>query len=905
MAQDETEVAKKQTARSRKGGGAASNPHPAEAESKAETIEPKKLTAKNIVLFSDGTGNSSGKLFKTNVWRMYEAVDLGPSPPDRRDQIAYYDNGIGTSTFKPMAILSGIFGIGLKRNVLHIYRYACRNYRPGEGQRPGQETTVEGDYIYAFGFSRGAFTVRMLIGLIADQGLVPYDGELDLLRKSAAAYRRYRDGYPRYPFSPMRPILWVWRNAGDWWARLRGTERYDSAANYKPVIKFVGVWDTVAAYGGPIAELTRAVDNWVYRLSLPNHQLHERVQKARHALAIDDERDSFQPLLWDEVHEHALVERRIAGSGSLGSWITSDRLDQVWFCGMHADVGGGYPDESLSYVSLLWMIEEADKAGIRTLETITEPYRALANSFGPMHDSRAGLASYYRYQPRKIAAWLDPVDNATLSLRDPEIEVDGKPRGLLTHVKIHESVIARIASGTDRYAPFSLPANFSIHPPGELGEHLAFIDSGGRHQLREAGRPDMVDPEAEARLSDPKRTRWACDNLGSVWDRVWCRRVLYFATLACSLLLLAMPLWVGKFFAAPWLNDGRNWGGEIIDLGRLAAPRFLGGWIRVYEHNLLYTIILVALIWILSSTSAKRELALRDATRAIWHQVLTAKSADELQNDRTVSWIERIRTSAIYQRGLQIVKWHVLPNIVGPAILAMMLWALGGIVTQSILPELEEGSSLCPKPTGKTELTMISRDFTTKALCNPTAVSVRRGQEYEVSLYVVDDWFDGSTAASPAGLRVSDYSNAAGYLGVPYKRVIEAGYLQPVIEIRPPHAFMNKVYIYPLVLTNQLDDPKLYRGSFVAQESGDLDLFANDAVLPITGSWAGKYNIRYFYERSGSPAGNRGTACVLITRKGEGGPVRVVSKECLKAAQQARVAEADKSAPPVVPYLQQ
>src|SRR3954463_12817146 len=74
---------------------------------------------KSIILLSDGTGNSSGKLFKTNVWRMYEAIDLGPSPPGMRDQIAYYDNGVGTSTFKPLAILSGVFGIGLKRNVLH------------------------------------------------------------------------------------------------------------------------------------------------------------------------------------------------------------------------------------------------------------------------------------------------------------------------------------------------------------------------------------------------------------------------------------------------------------------------------------------------------------------------------------------------------------------------------------------------------------------------------------------------------------------------------------------------------------------------------------------------------------------------------------------------------------------
>jgi hypothetical protein len=109
---------------------------------------------RNIVLLSDGTGNSSAKLMKTNVWRMYEAVDL-----TKGDQLALYDNGVGTSSFKPLAILGGALGWGLKRNVRTLYMFACANYQPG-------------DRIFAFGFSRGAFTIRVLMGLIADQGLI-------------------------------------------------------------------------------------------------------------------------------------------------------------------------------------------------------------------------------------------------------------------------------------------------------------------------------------------------------------------------------------------------------------------------------------------------------------------------------------------------------------------------------------------------------------------------------------------------------------------------------------------------------------------------------------------------------------------------------------------------------------
>ena len=206
---------------------------------------------KTIVLFSDGTGNSSAKLFKTNVWRMYEAVDLGPPPSDRRPQIAYYDDGVGTSSFKPLAVLGGVFGYGLKRNVLDIYKYACRNYR-------------EGDDLYAFGFSRGAFTTRLVVALIAEQGLVPSTDEGELDRLARCAYREFRRCW--LPRRLQWPTLAV-RKIRDAYLWLRG-KRYDKSQNCAPDIRFVGVWDTVSAYGGPIVEVTRAIDNWIFPLSM-------------------------------------------------------------------------------------------------------------------------------------------------------------------------------------------------------------------------------------------------------------------------------------------------------------------------------------------------------------------------------------------------------------------------------------------------------------------------------------------------------------------------------------------------------------------------------------------------------------------------------------------------------------
>src|SRR4051812_15146039 len=138
-----------------------------------------------IVLFSDGTGNSSAKAEKTNVWRMFQALDQR-----RSDVRAMYDDGVGTSRNKYLAALGGVFGWGLKRNVIHLYKFACRNHQNDK------------DEIYGFGFSRGAFTIRVLVGLIVEEGLVTFRSEDELDRNARAAYRHYRS--KRFPsWSPI------------------------------------------------------------------------------------------------------------------------------------------------------------------------------------------------------------------------------------------------------------------------------------------------------------------------------------------------------------------------------------------------------------------------------------------------------------------------------------------------------------------------------------------------------------------------------------------------------------------------------------------------------------------------------------------------------------------------------
>ena len=116
---------------------------------------------KRIVVCSDGTGNTAIKGRGTNVFKLFEAVDLDSHryDPTVTPQIAIYDDGVGTEDFKPLKLLGGATGWGLSRNVKHLYAELVRVYDPG-------------DEIYMFGFSRGAFTVRTLVGLIATCGLI-------------------------------------------------------------------------------------------------------------------------------------------------------------------------------------------------------------------------------------------------------------------------------------------------------------------------------------------------------------------------------------------------------------------------------------------------------------------------------------------------------------------------------------------------------------------------------------------------------------------------------------------------------------------------------------------------------------------------------------------------------------
>ena len=470
---------------------------------------------KRLVLFSDGTGNSSAKAEKTNVWRLFQALDQATF-----DQLAKYDDGVGTSSNKYLAALGGAFGYGLKRNVIDLYKFVCRNY---DGDA--------GDKIYGFGFSRGAFTIRVVAALIATQGLVKARSESELHAMAVTAYRQYRGER----FKSYSPLVIVGRWLRDYvlmpWSGIARRKHRQTRAPGSVPIEFLGLWDTVGAYGMPIDELKWGFDKLIWPMVAVDRHLSPVIQHCSHALALDEQRQTFTPTLFDESFEAAEVKAGRVASG---------RLTQVWFCGVHSNVGGGYPEDKLSLVTLDWIASQAVAAGLRFDQAMLAESSAERSGYARIYDSRAGVAAYYRYRPRTT-------------------EMGCYPSGEPIRPIVHGSVIMRLAKGSDAYAPISLPAEFDVlAPDGQLipmhgfpygDKGLALRDDRPKSSMA----PDhLVDERVKtliAAIGDLQVSPPEPELVEQVRDTVWWRRVTYFATLAATLMLVGFPFAAG-FYAA-------------------------------------------------------------------------------------------------------------------------------------------------------------------------------------------------------------------------------------------------------------------------------------------------------------------------------------------------------------------
>jgi len=793
---------------------------------------------RNIVLLSDGTRNSSAKIFKTNVWRLFQALDLR----DAARQVAFYDDGVGTSSFKWWAAFAGIFGIGLKRNILDIYCFCSRNYQPG-------------DRIFGFGFSRGAFTIRVVAGLIARLGLAPYDGDEAALRERAiAAYRYYRK--TNTAKTAARFHLHVLRAIRDFVSHtMLGKPRYEDI-QFVAVdrIEFLGVWDTVDAYGGPIEEIVRAIDYWYWPLSLPDRFMNGKIQRGCHALGLEDERDAFKPVLWDDRYvkttdglvpmTQGWTAPRVE-SGQL-ALIDEERMSQLWFVGVHSDVGGGYPQDGLSFYTLDWMIDRARVYGLELRSEPTAQLAPLANRFDKLNDSRRGFASYYRYKPRKLADIYN-LPPYRLSMKgdwrhirqlfngqpDPEREVErqlaNKTAALLPRPdpKIHQAVFDRVDACTDGYVPIVIPRDYQVT------DKSGAIRSHSRETLDQA--------------------QWRANRQEQVWDLVWKRRVAYFATMFGLLVLFCMPL---LQHSCPGLGAGSPFAFLIpaVDAAANYLPGLLKPWFDAFREGPERLFAGVVFVGVLSIYGTSMQERIRDRMRGIWRTPHTqaTQPAD--------SGIYRLRSAGPYKAIYYVLTHWTLPSIFALVILGMLLvllWYAVSALSRVSFVAYDVTGHVCQRSEAAVEVTTEAKTFVfaTSAPCTATRLMVVRGKTYDVSLVVKDAWEDvgrdpgKAIATGPNGFG-SDKASWKMTAGLPYRRLIASNWFATVIRIGDS-GFGEIVPSFESTECQCVETPTHYKTSFTAKRDGELFVYVNDAINILAG-------VDRFYN------GNKGTAELSI-----------------------------------------
>jgi len=296
---------------------------------------------KRIAVFLDGTWNTVND--NTNVWRMKSLCAVGP------DQICYYSAGVGTQHGERLS--GGMFGYGLDDEVIQAFEWLIENYNPG-------------DRIYIFGFSRGAFTARSLSGFISKCGLLKPGVPISLKQ----LYDRYRKG------AAVNTIRALINHPPD---KLSLEDQWLKKYSMDIPIFFQGVYDTVGALGVPFGNIP-IISRSNY--SFLETDLRINNDRAYLAMSIDEHREAFAPTLWTKTVEKGVdtyAPRPL------------DQVEQRWFVGAHADVGGGYQNGLLAQIPLRWLMQKAQSHGLIFKESVDVDGD---ENQAPIHDSFATMA---------------------------------------------------------------------------------------------------------------------------------------------------------------------------------------------------------------------------------------------------------------------------------------------------------------------------------------------------------------------------------------------------------------------------------------------------------------------------------------------------------------------------------
>jgi uncharacterized protein (DUF2235 family) len=266
--------------------------------------------SKRIVFCADGTWDNSGK--NTNAYKIFKALTTTAG------QVPYYDDGVGADGLPIEKLAGGAFGTGLFQKIKDGYTKIAQVYE-------------KGDELFLFGFSRGAYTVRCLAGMIAICGLPTADFTDEVVETAFQAYRN----------KDQRAELLAQIN--------KTCNLFDAK------LTMVGVWDTVGSLGIPA--IFGGVSPLIY--GFLDTSLHPDGLHAYHAVAIDERRCEFPATLWTSA-------------------APGQTLEQVWFCGVHCDVGGSYPDDpngtALADLTLAWMISKASALGLEFAAAVQSQY---------------------------------------------------------------------------------------------------------------------------------------------------------------------------------------------------------------------------------------------------------------------------------------------------------------------------------------------------------------------------------------------------------------------------------------------------------------------------------------------------------------------------------------------------
>jgi uncharacterized protein (DUF2235 family) len=414
-----------------------------------QLADERKVPRRRLVVCCDGTWNRADQKNITNIEKIARSVQIDHDACDGCVQQVEYIAGVGSS-YTADRILGGWLGAGVFSNVRAAYRFLCLNYE-------------EGDEIFLFGFSRGAYTARSVAGMI---------GSVGLITREALLGNRLPEALDRYKNWPADPT------DDDKAAR----EKFRQECCHRDLeINFLGVFDTVGSLGVP-------------SVIHAEHQFHDitlgpRVRVARQALAIDERRRPFTPCLW-AVPKAAPPTATVASAD--GRKRTVERVKQVWFPGVHCDIGGGYNRSGLSDTALKWMTGEAAEAGLVFDHRVLDQYlniglsAVLHNTLNPMY---RGVNLYETVMPRPEVlkdSFLDGWRNLTPSPGPQAVDRDQDPKQTTMPVLLASSARrqygrdARVAVDADherdqKYQPPNLTAYLKQHEEPDQDESVVAL----------------------------------------------------------------------------------------------------------------------------------------------------------------------------------------------------------------------------------------------------------------------------------------------------------------------------------------------------------------------------------------------------------------------------------------------